>query len=71
MKKYFITVNWNSGFTHEYEVRGGDIDSRSDPVQAAKNHLNATRNVSSYIIKGEDGSIIYEKRRDNSEAESN
>lgn len=64
MKKYFITVNWNHGFTHEYEVIGGEIGSRSDAVQDAKDHLNAARNISSYIIKDEDGNIVYEHRRD-------
>jgi hypothetical protein len=64
MKKYIVTVNWNHGFTHEYEVIGGDIGSRSDAVQDAKDHLNAARNISSYTIKDEDGSVVYEHRRD-------
>ena len=68
MKKYIVTVNWNHGFTHEYEVIGGEIGSRSDAVQDAKEHLNSARNISSYIIKDEDGNIVYDKRTDNFEA---
>ena len=64
MKKYFITVEWKHGFTHTYDVSGGDVGSRSDPVHDAKVHLNAARNIASYIIKDEAGDIVYEKRRD-------
>ena len=64
MKKYIVTVNWNHGFIHEYEVIGGEIGSRSDAVQDAKDHLNSARNISSYIIKDEDGNIVYEHGRD-------
>lgn len=68
MKKYYVTVEWNHGFTHTYDVMGGEPGSRSDAVQDAKNHLNTARNIASYLIKDEDGNLIYEKRRDNSEA---
>lgn len=68
MKKYFITVKWKHGFTHTYDVCGGEVGSRSDPVDDAKVHLNAARNIASYIIKDEDGNTVYEKRKDNSEA---
>ena len=65
MKKYFITVEWNHGFIHTYDVIGGEPGSRSDAVQDAKNHLDTARNIGSYIIKDEDGIVVYEKRRDN------
>jgi hypothetical protein len=68
MKKYFITVEWNHGFVHTYDVVGGEPGSRSDAVHDAKMHLNAARNIKSYIIKDEEGSVIYDKRRDNPKA---
>jgi hypothetical protein len=66
MKKYFITVEWNHGFIHTYDVMGGEPGSRSDAVQDAKTHLNSARNIKSYIIKDEEGNIVYDKSRDNS-----
>lgn len=68
MKKYFVTVKWNHGFTHTYDVMGGEPGSRSDAVQDAKNHLNTARNIATYTIIDEDGNLIYDKRTDNSKA---
>jgi len=66
MKKYIVQVHWRHGFTHEYEVTGGVPGSRADAVQSAKDHLNQAHNIVAYIIKDEDGNVIYEKRPDNS-----
>ena len=68
MKKYFITVEWKHGFTHTYDVIGGEPGSRSDVIQDAKTHLNSARNISNYFINDEDGNLIYEKRTDNTKA---
>ena len=65
MKKYLISVHWNHGFSHTYEVHGGSPGSRADAVQSAKEHLNSMHNIKKYIIQEEDGTIIYEKSRDN------
>jgi hypothetical protein len=65
MKTYVVDVYWKHGFTHSYEVTGGVLGSRADAVQSAKDHLNSAKNIESYIIKDEDGNIIYEKSRDN------
>lgn len=65
MKKYLITAHWNHGFSHTYEVHGGSQGSRADAVQSAKEHLNSMRNIEKYTIQEEDGTIIYEKSRDN------
>lgn len=64
MKKYLVTVYWNHGFVHTYEVFGNVPGTRADAVQSAKDHLNSTRNVEHYTIQEEDGTIIYEKPRD-------
>ena len=65
MKKYIIEVNWSNGFSHTYDVIGGLEGNRDDPVVSAKAHLNSINNVIGYIIRNEDGSIIYEQSRDN------
>ena len=66
MKKYQVTVYWNHGFVHTYEVTGNVPGSRADAVQSAKEHLNSANNISGYTIQDEDGNIVYEKSPDNS-----
>lgn len=65
MKKYIIEVNWTNGFSHTYDVVGGLEGSRGDPVASTKAHLNSINNITGYVIRNEDGSIIYEQSRDN------
>ena len=67
MKTYHVTVYWNHGFVHTYDVKGGVPGSRADAVQSAKEHLNSANNIVGYTIQDEDGNIIYEKPADNPE----
>ena len=66
MKTYYVTVYWNHGFVHTYDVKGGVPGSHADAVQCAKEHLNSTRNIVGYTIQDQDGTVIYEKSKDNS-----
>jgi len=61
MKKYLITVYWNHGFVHTYEVLSNVPGSSVDPVVAAKEHLRSAPDVVRYTVQEEDGNIIYEK----------
>jgi len=59
MRTYTFNVRWVNGFTHSYEVKGGEMGTRNDPVVNAKERLNATRNIVAYNIIDEDGNMIY------------
>ena len=65
MTKYSIEVLWSNGFTHTYDVTGGLEGSRDDPVASARVHLDSVNNITSYVIRDEDGNIVYEQSRDN------
>ena len=59
MRTFTFNVRWVDGFTHSYEVTGGELGTRNDPIVNAKERLNATRNIVAYNVVDEDGNVVY------------
>jgi len=64
MKRYKVTAYWTNGFVFDYDVTGGVPGSKSDPIMSARNHMDRTRNIVRYTIAEEDGTIVYERNKD-------
>lgn len=62
MKKFNVHIIWNHGFEHDYTIKGGDVGSRADVVQSAKDHLDSITHLKAYKITDEDGNVIHEKQ---------
>lgn len=59
MRTFIFNVRWVNGFTHSYEVKGGELGTRNDPIVNAKERLNATRNIVAYNVVDEEGNVVY------------
>jgi len=64
MKRYKVTAYWRNGFVHNYDVVGGMPGSRADAVMSARQHMDGTNNIVRYTIAEEDGTIVYERNKD-------